>query len=162
VTVLSSQSTNQTMPRVTPACDKRIRIGHTAPPALADSHLNPGYIKGYIPGVRENGGQYTHGAIWTALAFALLEESDRAWELFALLNPVHHGATPSQIAATGAPSSENMDHLHHSLPLSANALSHHHHATRRELPRLQSNIPRWTVSSPEHHPLAGRSPRPFY
>jgi cellobiose phosphorylase len=62
------------------------------------SSLNPGYIKGYIPGVRENGGQYTHAAIWTALALALRGESERAWELFALLNPIHHGGTPQQIA----------------------------------------------------------------
>ncbi|MDB6168811.1 MAG: Cellobiose phosphorylase [Verrucomicrobia bacterium] len=62
------------------------------------STLNPGYIKGYIPGVRENGGQYTHGAIWTTMAFALMGEADRAWELFGLLNPIHHGATPEQIA----------------------------------------------------------------
>jgi cellobiose phosphorylase len=48
--------------------------------------------------VRENGGQYTHGAIWTAMAFALMGENDRAWELFSLLNPVHHGGTPRQIA----------------------------------------------------------------
>ena len=67
-------------------------------PPFDHSPLNPGYIKGYIPGVRENGGQYTHGAIWTAMAFALMGDTERAWELFALLNPVHHGATPSQIA----------------------------------------------------------------
>ena len=48
--------------------------------------------------MRENGGQYTHGAIWTAMAFALMGENDRAWELFALLNPIHHGATAEQIA----------------------------------------------------------------
>jgi hypothetical protein len=48
---------------------------------------------------RENGGQYTHAAIWTAMAFALMGESQRAWELFALLNPIHHGGTPRQIAA---------------------------------------------------------------
>lgn len=58
---------------------------------------NPGYIQGYIPGVRENGGQYTHGAIWTAMAFALLGDSDRAWEIFDLLNPVRHGATAARI-----------------------------------------------------------------
>jgi hypothetical protein len=63
-------------------------------PPFDKSPLNPGYIKGYIPGVRENGGQYTHGAIWTAMAFALMGENDRAWELFALLNPIHHGGTP--------------------------------------------------------------------
>jgi cellobiose phosphorylase len=67
-------------------------------PPFDKSALNPGYIKGYIPGVRENGGQYTHGAIWAAMAFALLGESEHAWELFALLNPIHHGSTPQQIA----------------------------------------------------------------
>ena len=67
-------------------------------PPFDKSTLNPGYIKGYIPGVRENGGQYTHGAIWTAMAFALMGEHDRAWELFSLLNPIHHGSTPEQIA----------------------------------------------------------------
>jgi len=67
-------------------------------PPFDKSALNPGYIKGYIPGVRENGGQYTHGAIWTAMAFALMGETERAWELFALLNPIHHGSTPQQIA----------------------------------------------------------------
>jgi cellobiose phosphorylase len=67
-------------------------------PPFDKSPLNPGYIKGYIPGVRENGGQYTHGAIWTAMAFALMGESERAWELFGMLNPVHHGGTPAQIA----------------------------------------------------------------
>jgi cyclic beta-1,2-glucan synthetase len=67
-------------------------------PPFDHSSLNPGYIKGYIPGVRENGGQYTHGAIWTTMGFALMGDADRAWDLFALLNPVHHGATPNQIA----------------------------------------------------------------
>ena len=67
-------------------------------PPFDKSTLNPGYIKGYIPGVRENGGQYTHAAVWTVMAFALLGEHDRAWELFNLLNPVHHGATPAEIA----------------------------------------------------------------
>jgi cellobiose phosphorylase len=66
-------------------------------PPFDKSSLDPGYIKGYIPGVRENGGQYTHGAIWTAMAFALMGESDRAWELFSLLNPINHGATPAEI-----------------------------------------------------------------
>ena len=67
-------------------------------PPFDQAPLNPGYIKGYIPGVRENGGQYTHGAIWTAMAFALMGEHEHAWKLLALLNPVHHGATPQQIA----------------------------------------------------------------
>jgi cyclic beta-1,2-glucan synthetase len=67
-------------------------------PPFDRSSLNPGYIKGYIPGVRENGGQYTHGAIWATMAFALQGETDRAWELFSLLNPIHHSASPSQAA----------------------------------------------------------------
>jgi len=67
-------------------------------PPFDKSALNPGYIKGYIPGVRENGGQYTHGAIWTVMAFALMGDHDRAWELFALLSPINHGSTPDEIA----------------------------------------------------------------
>jgi len=67
-------------------------------PPFDKSSLNPGYIKGYIPGVRENGGQYTHGAIWSAMAFALMGDRGRAWELFNLLNPVHHGASAERIS----------------------------------------------------------------
>jgi cellobiose phosphorylase len=85
------------------AVDQRLirrnaRVIQLLDPPFDKSALNPGYIKGYIPGVRENGGQYTHAAIWTAMAFALMGENDRAWELFALLNPIHHGGTPKQIA----------------------------------------------------------------
>jgi cellobiose phosphorylase len=67
-------------------------------PPFDKSSLNPGYIKGYIPGVRENGGQYTHAAIWTTMAFALMGDTERAWELFGLLNPINHSSTPRQIA----------------------------------------------------------------
>jgi cyclic beta-1,2-glucan glucanotransferase len=67
-------------------------------PPFDQSTLNPGYIKGYVPGVRENGGQYTHGTIWTVMAFAQLGDRERAWELFSLLNPINHGRTPKQIA----------------------------------------------------------------
>jgi cellobiose phosphorylase len=66
-------------------------------PPFDKSNLNPGYIKGYVPGVRENGGQYTHGAIWTAMAFAALGDSRRAWELLAIINPVSHGRSPEEI-----------------------------------------------------------------
>jgi cyclic beta-1,2-glucan synthetase len=62
-------------------------------PPFDRSDLDPGYIKGYVPGVRENGGQYTHAALWTVIAFALLGDGDRAGELFALLNPVNHAST---------------------------------------------------------------------
>ncbi|GAB4507746.1 MAG: glucoamylase family protein [Sulfuricaulis sp.] len=67
-------------------------------PPFDKSPLNPGYIKGYVPGVRENGGQYTHAAIWAAMAFARLGDSRRAWELFAMINPVNHGKTPEGVA----------------------------------------------------------------
>jgi cyclic beta-1,2-glucan synthetase len=63
-------------------------------PPFDQSDLEPGYIKGYVPGVRENGGQYTHAAIWASMAFAMLGDRQRAWELFAMLNPVNHAATP--------------------------------------------------------------------
>ncbi len=55
----------------------------------------PGYIKGYPPGVRENGGQYTHAAIWSVMAFAMLGDGDKATELFSMLNPIHHADTPA-------------------------------------------------------------------
>jgi cyclic beta-1,2-glucan synthetase len=63
-------------------------------PPFDTSSLEPGYIKGYGPGVRENGGQYTHAAIWTAMARAGMGDTVRAWELFAMLNPIHHAADP--------------------------------------------------------------------
>jgi len=89
--------------RAMQSVDRRLVHGDTGLVLLFDppfdrSPLNPGSIKGYVPGVRENGGQYTHGAVWTALAFALMGEGDRAWELFAMLNPIHHGGTPQQVA----------------------------------------------------------------
>ena len=62
-------------------------------PPFDKSDLEPGYIKGYVPGVRENGGQYTHAALWTLIAFAMLGEGDKAGELFALLNPINHAST---------------------------------------------------------------------
>ncbi|HEX5703140.1 MAG TPA: glucoamylase family protein [Pyrinomonadaceae bacterium] len=62
-------------------------------PPFDKSKLDPGYVKGYVPGVRENGGQYTHAALWTVIAFALLGEGDRAGELFGLLNPINHSST---------------------------------------------------------------------
>ena len=58
---------------------------------------DPGYIKGYPPGLRENGGQYTHGAAWSVIAFAMLGEGDKASELFALMNPINHASTRAAI-----------------------------------------------------------------
>jgi cyclic beta-1,2-glucan synthetase len=63
-----------------------------APPFDHNTH-DPGYIKGYVPGVRENGRQYTHAALWTLIAYAMLGEGDRAGELFSLLNPINHALT---------------------------------------------------------------------
>ena len=66
-------------------------------PPFDHSAKDPGYIKAYPPGLRENGGQYTHAAMWTTLAFALLGDGDRAGELFALLNPINHASTTAGI-----------------------------------------------------------------
>ncbi|MGZ8497979.1 MAG: GH36-type glycosyl hydrolase domain-containing protein [Candidatus Binatia bacterium] len=62
-------------------------------PPFNQASPDPGYIKGYLPGVRENGGQYTHAAIWSVLAFAALGDGDKAGELFALLNPINHASS---------------------------------------------------------------------
>ena len=62
-------------------------------PPFDQSDLDPGYVKGYLPGIRENGGQYTHGAIWTILAFAALGEGDKAGDLFSILNPINDAST---------------------------------------------------------------------
>ena len=59
-------------------------------PAFNDTPHDPGYIKGYVPGVRENGAQYTHAALWAALATAMLGDGDRAFELYQMLNPLTH------------------------------------------------------------------------
>ena len=62
------------------------------------SDLEPGYVKGYVPGVRENGGQYTHAAVWAIMAFAAAGDVARAWDLFGLINPVRHGNDEQTIA----------------------------------------------------------------
>ncbi len=67
-------------------------------PPFDQTPLEPGYIKGYPPGVRENGGQYTHGAIWSVFAYAMLGQGDRAASLFAILNPICHSSTPDAVA----------------------------------------------------------------
>lgn len=85
------------------AVDQRLvrrgaRLIQLLDPPFDKSRLEPGYIKGYVPGVRENGGQYTHAAIWATMAFAMQGDRERAWELFAMLNPIHHGSRPGNIA----------------------------------------------------------------
>jgi cyclic beta-1,2-glucan synthetase len=66
-------------------------------PPFDKTSKDPGYIKGYPPGIRENGGQYTHAAIWAAWAFAKLGDGDQAEALFRLLNPIYHGDTAQKI-----------------------------------------------------------------
>ena len=66
-------------------------------PPFDDPARDPGYIKGYPPGIRENGGQYTHGAVWAALAFAMQGDGDRAGELLSMLNPIRHADSPAAI-----------------------------------------------------------------
>ena len=67
-------------------------------PPFDKGELQPGYIKGYVPGIRENGGQYTHAATWVVLAIALQGRGDRALELWNFLNPVRHATTPAEVA----------------------------------------------------------------
>jgi cyclic beta-1,2-glucan synthetase len=67
-------------------------------PPFDHGSLQPGYIKGYVPGIRENGGQYTHAATWVVQATALLGQGTRAAALFDLLNPIHHSATAEAVA----------------------------------------------------------------
>jgi len=66
-------------------------------PPFDKTPLDPGYIKGYPPGIRENGGQYTHAALWSVMAFAALGEGDKAAKLFALLNPINNAATRADV-----------------------------------------------------------------
>ena len=66
-------------------------------PPFDKSNIEPGYIKGYVPGVRENGGQYTHAAVWTVMAFTIMGDAEKAKELLSMINPVNHGSTQDKI-----------------------------------------------------------------
>jgi len=78
--------------------DRQLGLIKLFDPPFDRSALDPGYIKGYVPGVRENGGQYTHAAVWAAMAFAAAGETERAWELFRLISPIRHGRDPAGAA----------------------------------------------------------------
>jgi cellobiose phosphorylase len=85
------------------ALDKRLvrhedAIIQLLDPPFDKSNLDPGYIRGYVPGVRENGGQYTHAAIWAAMAFAALGDRKRAWELTSMINPLSHANSTEAMA----------------------------------------------------------------
>jgi cyclic beta-1,2-glucan synthetase len=77
--------------------DRDLKVIKLFDPPFDQSDLNPGYVKGYVPGVRENGGQYTHAAVWAVMAFAEAGDVDRAWELFNFINPVRHGDSDARI-----------------------------------------------------------------
>ena len=101
--VLSGAGDGERARRAMQAVDERlVRREHgliqLLDPPFDQSDQDPGYIKGYVPGVRENGGQYTHGAIWAAMAFAALGDSRRAWELTTLINPANHAKSAQAIA----------------------------------------------------------------
>ena len=77
--------------------NRRERLILLLTPPFDRTSLDPGYIKGYVPGIRENGGQYTHAAVWTVLAFVALGDGDKAAELFRMLNPIHRVASRSNV-----------------------------------------------------------------
>jgi cyclic beta-1,2-glucan synthetase len=66
-------------------------------PPFDQTPLDPGYIKGYPPGIRENGGQYTHAALWSVIAFAMLGDGNQAFDLFSMLNPINHANTRAAV-----------------------------------------------------------------
>lgn len=78
--------------------DERNRLIRLLAPPFRDTPKDPGYIKGYVAGVRENGGQYTHAACWAVMAMAALGRRDRAARLLSMLSPVTHTATPESVA----------------------------------------------------------------
>jgi cellobiose phosphorylase len=78
--------------------DPDARLIRLFAPPFDGTDMDPGYIRGYVPGVRENGGQYTHAAIWAAIAMARLRKADEAWRLFSLLNPIRHADSPERVS----------------------------------------------------------------
>lgn len=77
--------------------DRREGLVLLLAPPFDRTPLSPGYIKAYVPGIRENGGQYTHAAVWSILAFAMMGDGDKAGELFNLINPIRHGVSRAAV-----------------------------------------------------------------
>ncbi|RYZ49251.1 MAG: cyclic beta 1-2 glucan synthetase, partial [Sphingobacteriales bacterium] len=77
--------------------NRELKIIQLLHPAFDSEGVNPGYIKGYVPGVRENGGQYSHAAIWALMAFATLGKREKVWELFSMVQPIGHGDTAAKM-----------------------------------------------------------------
>ncbi|MFC1453922.1 GH36-type glycosyl hydrolase domain-containing protein [Verrucomicrobiota bacterium] len=78
--------------------DERLRLIRIFTPPFDNGRNDPGYIRAYVPGVRENGGQYTHAAIWLAMAFAKEKDAAAAWQLCSFLNPIRHGDSVESVA----------------------------------------------------------------
>ncbi len=78
--------------------DRELGLIRLFDPPFDSQGAEPGYVRGYVPGVRENGGQYTHAAAWVVMAFAAAGDAERAWELFGMLSPLHHGDGETAIA----------------------------------------------------------------
>lgn len=81
--------------------DRELDIARLLTPPFDEMDPSPGYIEGYPPGIRENGGQYTHGVIWSIVAWAMLGRDDKAWELFSMLNPITHTRTSREVLQYG-------------------------------------------------------------
>jgi cellobiose phosphorylase len=101
--VLSGAGTDQHIALGIASADRRLvrskdNLIQLLDPAFDRSSVDPGYIKGYVPGVRENGGQYTQAAIWLIMAFAKMGNKKRAWEMLSMINPVNHNKTSSAVA----------------------------------------------------------------
>jgi cyclic beta-1,2-glucan synthetase len=95
--ILSGAADEQRARRAMESVEQRLvsrddRLALLFSPPFDGTPLDPGYIKGYVPGTRENGGQYTHAAVWSVVALATLGEGDKAVELFNLLSPIHHSS----------------------------------------------------------------------
>jgi cellobiose phosphorylase len=100
--VLSGLGEHQRARQAMDAVDEHLvrradRLVQLLDPPFDESKLDPGYIRGYVPGVRENGGQYTHAAIWASMAFAALGDHHRAWDLFSIINPVNHALNAADV-----------------------------------------------------------------
>jgi cyclic beta-1,2-glucan synthetase len=81
--------------------DRELSLAQLLTKAFDKTEPSPGYIQGYPPGIRENGGQYTHGVIWGIIAFAMLEERSKAYELFSMLSPISHTRTEREVQVFG-------------------------------------------------------------
>lgn len=77
--------------------DKENGIIKLLTPPFSKGELKPGYIKSYLEGIRENGGQYTHAAIWVGIAYAMMKRGDKAFSVFEMLNPINHSRTDSEM-----------------------------------------------------------------